>query len=196
VVNTPTSSFDIETIMNQGKILLVNVSQGKLGEDNTALLGAMMITKIQLAAMNRVYMPEEERRDFYLDIDEFQNFATTSFIKILSEARKYRLNLTLANQYIDQIPEEVKAAIFGNAGSILSFILGASDADWMMKEFGGKYTQEDLVSLSRYQIISKLMIDGRVSQPFPASTLDLAASRNQNRDKVIQVSRERYAKRK
>jgi hypothetical protein len=146
--------------------------------------------------MNRVYMDEEKRRDFFLYIDEFQNFATTSFIKILSEARKYRLSLTLANQYMAQIPEEVKGAIFGNAGSMVSFILGASDADWMQKEFGGKYTQEDLVSLGRYQVVNKLMINGQVSQPFPATTLDLAASSNQNRDKVVRVSRERYARKR
>jgi hypothetical protein len=196
VVNTTSSSFDIEQVMNEGKILLVNVSQGKLGEDNAQLLGAMIITKIQLAAMNRVYMDEEKRKDFYLYIDEFQNFATTSFVKILSEARKYRLNLVLANQYMDQIPDEVKAAIFGNAGSMLSFILGARDADWMQKEFGNKYTPEDLVSLARYQVISKLMIHGQVSNPFPAQTLALASSSNQNREKVLTVSRERYAKRK
>ncbi len=196
VVNTTTSSFDIEEIMNQGKILLVNVSQGKLGEDNAALLGAMIITKIQLAAMNRVYLPEEQRRDFYLYIDEFQNFATTSFIKILSEARKYRLNLILANQYIAQIPEEVRAAIFGNAGNLISFIVGADDATHLQKEFNGKYTQEDLVSLGRYQIICKLLIDGQVSQPFPATTLPLAGSTNQNREKVLQVSRERYARKR
>jgi len=196
VVNTNTSSFDIETVMNEGKILLVNVSQGKLGEDNMALLGSMIITKIQLAAMNRVYMKEEDRRDFYLYIDEFQNFATTSFIKILSEARKYRLNLILANQYMAQIPEEVKDAIFGNAGSMISFILGAGDAEYMQKEFGGKYTQEDLVSLGRYQVICKLMIDGQVSHPFPANTLSLASSSNSNREKVLTVSRERYARKK
>lgn len=196
VLNAQTSSFDIEEVMNQGKILLVNVSQGKLGEDNAALLGAMIITKIQLAAMNRVYIPEEQRRDFYLYIDEFQNFATTSFIKILSEARKYRLNLILANQYIAQIPEEVRAAIFGNAGNLLSFIVGADDAVHLQKEFGGKYTPEDLVSLGRYQIICKLLIDSQVSHPFPAATLPLASSHNQNRNKVLQVSRERYAKRR
>ena len=196
VVNTNASSFDIENIMNEGKILLVNVSQGKLGEDNMALLGAMIITKIQLAAMNRVYLPEEQRRDFYLYIDEFQNFATTSFIKILSEARKYRLSLILANQYMAQLPDEIKSAIFGNAASMMSFILGAQDAEWMQKEFGGKYTQEDLVSLGRYQIITKLMVDGQVSHPFPAVTLPLAASRNQNREKVLRVSRERFGKRK
>lgn len=196
VVNTTSSSFDIEDVMNSGKILLVNVSQGKLGEDNSALLGAMIITKIQLAAMSRVYMAEQDRRDFFLYIDEFQNFATTSFVKILSEARKYRLSLILANQYMAQIPDEVKAAIFGNAGSMISFILGATDADWMQKEFGNKYTQEDLVSLGRYQVINKLMIHGQVSHPFPAYTLNLAASKNQSRQKVLNVSRERYAKKK
>lgn len=194
VVNTQKSSFSIEEIMDEGKILLVNLSQGKLGEDNTALIGAMLITKIQLAAMNRVYIEEEKRRDFFLYIDEFQNFATTSFIKILSEARKYRLSLTLANQYIDQIPDEIKSAIFGNVGSIASFILGASDSDWMTKEFGNRYTAEDLVSLARYQIIIKLSIDNRLSQPFPALTLGLAKSSNQNKQKVLKVSRERYAK--
>ena len=196
VVNTNQSSFSIEDAMNEGKILIVNLSQGKLGEDNTALLGAMLITKIQLAAMNRVYLPEEERRDFHLYIDEFQNFATTSFIKILSEARKYRLSLILANQYIAQIPDDIKAAIFGNVGSMASFILGAQDAEFMNKEFGNRYSQEDLVSLARYQIIVKLMIDNHASSPFPAFTLQLASSSNQNKQKVIKVSRERYAKRR
>jgi hypothetical protein len=196
VVNVQHSSINIEEIMDQGKILLINVSQGKLGEDNAALLGAMLITKIQLAAMNRVYKAEADRKDFYLYIDEFQNFATTSFIKILSEARKYRLNLILANQYMDQIPPEVKSAIFGNAGTIASFILGAADAAQLQQEYGNMYTQDDLVSLSRYQIITKLMIDGTVSRPFPATTLPLAASKNQNREKVLRASREQYAKKK
>lgn len=196
VVNAQHSSINIEEIMDSGKILLINVSQGKLGEDNAALLGAMLITKIQLAAMNRVYKAEADRKDFYLYIDEFQNFATTSFIKILSEARKYRLNLILANQYMDQIPPEVKSAIFGNAGTIASFILGASDAAQLQQEYGNMYTQEDLVSLSRYQIIIKLMIDGTTSRPFPAHTLGLASSNNQNKAKVLRSSREQYAKKK
>lgn len=194
VVNAKKSSIDIEEIMNEGKIILINVSQGKLGEDNAALLGAMIITKLQLAAMNRVHVSEEERRDFFLYIDEFQNFATDSFIKILSEARKYRLNLTLANQYIAQIPEEVRAAIFGNAGNMMSFIVGAQDAEHLQREFGDQYSQEDLVSLGRYQVICKLMIDNQICRPFPAHTLPLAASSNQNRDKVLRVSRERYAR--
>ncbi len=196
VVNAQKSSFSVEEIMDEGKILLVNLSQGKLGEDNAALLGAMMITKIQLAAMARVHQEEETRRDFYLYVDEFQNFATEAFIKILSEARKYRLNLTLANQYIAQIPEEVQKAIFGNCGSIASFVMGAEDAALFTREYGEHYTPEELVSLEKYQIINKLSIDNVVSQPFPAYTLPLASSTNQNRDKVIRVSRERYAKKR
>ena len=196
VVNAHKSSFSIEEIMDEGKILLVNLSQGKLGEDNATLLGAMFITKIQLAAMARVHIKEENRRDFYLYVDEFQNFATDSFSKILSEARKYRLNLTLANQYISQIPEEVQKAIFGNIGNIVSFVMGADDAQVFTKEYGGKYTSEDLVSLGRYQIINKISIDNVLSHPFPAHTLALAKSSNKNRKKVVKVSRERYAKKK
>lgn len=196
VVNAQKSSFSVEQVMDEGKILLVNLSQGKLGEDNAALLGAMMITKIQLAAMSRVHSQESTRRDFYLYVDEFQNFATEAFIKILSEARKYRLNLTLANQYIAQIPEEVQKAIFGNCGSIASFVMGAEDAELFTREYGEHYTPEELVSLERYQIINKLTIDSVISAPFPAHTLALAKSSNQNKDKVIKVSRERYAKKR
>jgi hypothetical protein len=196
VVNASKSSFSIEEIMDEGKILLVNLSQGKLGEDNATLLGAMLITKIQLAAMSRVYIDEKDRRDFYLYVDEFQNFATTSFNKILSEARKYRLNLILANQYIAQIPEEVQKAIFGNCGSMLSFVMGADDARAFSQEFGDKYSPDDLVSLGRYQIVNKITIDNIVSRPFPATTLDPAKSTNKNRAKVIKVSRERYATKK
>lgn len=195
VVNARKSSFSIEDAMNTGKIILVNLSQGRLGEDNAMLLGSMLITKIQLAAMGRVDTPEDQRRDFYLYVDEFQNFATDSFVKILSEARKYRLNLTLANQYIAQIPEEVQKAIFGNCGSMASFVLGAEDAGVFHREFGEKYSQEDLVSLARHQIINKLSIDNVVSTPFPATTLPLAQSSNGNREKVVRVSRERYGAR-
>lgn len=193
VVDARKSSFSIENAMDEGKILLANLSQGKLGEDNATLLGAMLITKIQLAAMSRVHIDEEERRDFYLYVDEFQNFATESFVKILSEARKYRLNLTLANQYVAQIPEEVQKAIFGNCGSIASFVMGADDADLFNKEYGHLYTQDDLVNLSRHQIINKISIDNIISRPFPAQTLPPLSNKNSNREKVINVSRERYA---
>ena len=159
--------------MNEGKILIANLAQGKIGEDNAALIGAMLITKFQLAAMNRVDRSEGERRDFYLYVDEFQNFATTSFIKILSEARKYKLNLTMANQYMAQIPIEVQKAILGNAGSIVSFTIGADDARIIMKEFGEVFTDRDLVNLENYQIAVRLMVDamsGRAvcGEDFPA----------------------------
>ncbi|MEK7588048.1 MAG: type IV secretion system DNA-binding domain-containing protein [Patescibacteria group bacterium] len=194
IIGSPVSTVDLETMMNEGKIVFVNLSQGKLGEDSSALLGAMIITKLQLAAMNRVYVAEGERKDFYLYVDEFQNFATNSFIKILSEARKYRLDLTLANQYIGQIDEEVQKAIFGNAGSIVSFSVGAFDARLLAREFGLKYKEEELVGLGNYQVILKLSIDNHTSGPFSATTLPLPRAKNQNRDKVIRGSRERYTK--
>jgi len=127
-------------------------------------------------------------------VDEFQNFATISFIKILSEARKYRLNLTLANQYIGQIDEEVQKAIFGNAGSLVSFSVGAADARLLSKEFGMKYKEEELVGLGNYQVLLKLSIDNHTSNPFSAITLPLPRSVNESREKVIRSSRERYAK--
>ena len=194
IVGKPKSSFNLEKIMNEGKILLANLSLGKLGEDNSALLGAMLITKMQIAAMRRANIPEKERRDFYLYVDEFQNFATTSFIKILSEARKYRLCLTLANQYMAQLDEEVQAAILGNAGTLISFLVGADDGRILEKEFGEKFSENDLVGLSYYQIITKLAIDKLTSNPFFATTLPLSISKNQNREKVIKVSRERYGR--
>lgn len=196
LIGRPKSTMDLEKIMNQGKVLIINLSQGRLGEDNSALLGAMIITKLQLAAMNRVNVPEEQRKDFYLYVDEFQNFATDSFIKILSEARKYRLNIALANQYMAQIDEPVKKAILGNVGTLISFLVGAEDAYILEKEFGGVFTEKDLVGLSNFQIIIKLAIDNLTSRPFFASTLPLPKSKNQNREKVIRVSRERHAYRR
>jgi hypothetical protein len=194
IIERPQSSIDMEEIMNDGKILIANLSQGKVGEDNAALIGAMLITKFQLAAMNRVDRTEDERRDFYLYVDEFQNFATTSFIKILSEARKYKLNLTMANQYMAQIPLEVQKAILGNAGSIISFTIGADDARIIMKEFGDVFTDKDLVNLENYQIAVRLMVDSMSGRAFVARTLPLPASANQNRDTVIRVSRERWGR--
>ncbi len=194
IIGHSESTIDIENMINNGKIIILNVAQGKIGEDNAALLGAMFISQIQLAAMNRVHIPESERKDFFLYVDEFQNFATTSFIKILSEARKFRLNLILANQYTAQLPEEIQKAIFGNAGTIVSFVVGADDANRMIAEMGNIYTQDDLVNLAKYQIITKLTVNGTTSTPFPGYTLPLPFSHNQNRPKVIRASRERYYK--
>ncbi len=193
VIGSPKSTIALDDAMNDGKIILANLSQGRLGEDNSALLGAMLITKLQLVAMRRVNIDEEKRRDFYLYVDEFQNFATTSFIKILSEARKYRLSVMLANQYMAQIPEDVQKAILGNAGTVTCFALGASDAEILHKEFAEVFSQNDLVNLSKYQIAMKMMIDGQTSRPFVANTLPLPISKNQNRQKVIDVSRQRWA---
>ncbi|HET7098918.1 MAG TPA: DUF87 domain-containing protein [Patescibacteria group bacterium] len=195
VIGQAKSSIKLDDAMNQGKIVLANLSQGRLGEDNAALLGAMLITKLQLAAMHRVDMPEEDRRDFYLYVDEFQNFATGSFIKIMSEARKYHLDIMLANQYMAQIPEEVTKAILGNAGTVATFALGAGDAEILFKEFAEVFTQNDLVNLSNFQIAIKMTIEGHTTRPFLANTLPLPISSNQNREKVIQVSRERWTRR-
>ena len=192
IVGHKHSTVDIEDLMNQGKIIILNLAQGKIGEDNTALLGAMFITQMQIAAMNRVYVPEDQRKDFFLYVDEFQNFATESFVKILSEARKFRLNLILANQYTAQLPEEIQKAIFGNAGTVVTFVVGADDANRLINELGNQYTQDDLVSLGKYQIITKLSINGRISPPFPAYTLPISDAKNQNRPLVIQASQNKY----
>lgn len=194
IIGRTKSSIDLEQIMNEGKILILNLSQGKLGEDNTALLGAMLITQIQLAAMNRSFMKEADRKDFFLYVDEFQNFATQSFIKILSEARKYRLSLTLANQYIEQLDEEVTRAIFGNVGTLMSFVVGARDAYVLTREYAEIYTENDLVSLGKFEAVLKLSIDGMTSAPFPVTTLPLPAMKNDNKEKIIKLSKEKYGR--
>ena len=200
VVGQPKSTIDIFKIMNEGKIFLVNVSKGRIGEDNSALLGGMIITKIQLAAMERVRIPEDDRKDFYLYVDEFQNFATDSFANILSEARKYRLNLTVAHQYTAQLENKdgskVRDAVFGNVGTMIIFRVGADDADFLEKEFEPEFTAQDLVNLPNYNIYLKLMIDGITSRPFSALTLppikvDLSKG---VKDKIIESSRKLYTR--
>lgn len=196
IVGQVKSSIDMRKIMDEGKILIMNLSKGRIGEDNSALLGAMMITKIQLAAMSRVDIPEKERKDFYLYVDEFQNFATDSFANILSEARKYRLDLILAHQYIEQLNEKVKFAVFGNVGTMVAFRVGAADAEELQPEFAPVFTEEDMVNLPKYEFYIKLMIDGIASEPFSARGLSPLTEEQQtgNIEKVVKVSRERYAK--
>ncbi len=194
ILGKPKSSIDLESIMNNGKILILNLSQGKLGEDNASLLGAMIITQIQLAAMNRSFIKEEERKDFFLYVDEFQNFATGSFVKILSEARKYRLSLCLANQYIEQLELPIQKAIFGNIGTLNSFVVGARDAFSLSKEFGELYSENDLVSLGKFETVIKLSVDNLTSSPFPAKTLPLPSLKNDNKEKIIKLSKERYGR--
>lgn len=198
IVGQTKSAFNIRDLMDQEKILVMNLSKGRIGEDNSALLGAMMITKIQLAAMARVDVPEEERKDFYLYVDEFQNFATDSFANILSEARKYHLNLILAHQYIGQLTTDtstkVRDAVFGNVGTLATFRIGAEDAEFLEKEFEPVFMAQDLVNLPNRNIYIKLMIDGLTGSAFSASTLppvDLSKT-SANAEKVIKVTRERY----
>jgi len=192
IISHPNSTVDFEDLMNTGKIIILNLPQGKIGEDNAALLGAMFISQIQIAAMNRANMVESDRKDFFLYVDEFQNFATTSFIKILSEARKYRLNLILANQYTAQLPIEIQDAIFGNAGTLMSFVVGAADANRLMNELGNFYTQDDLVGLARYQIIVKISVNASISNPFSATTLPLPENKSGHREKIIAMSEEQF----
>ena len=201
IIGQVKSTIDMRDIMDGGKILIANISKGRIGEDNSRLLGALVITKLQLAAMSRVDTPEEKRRDFYLYVDEFQNFATESFCNILSEARKYRLDLTLGNQYIAQLDEmtasgrstQVRDAVFGNVGTMICFRVGAEDAEFLEKEFMPEFVAADFVNLGKYNIYVKLMIDGLSCRPFSAQTLPpFPSSGESNREKIIKVSRERY----
>ncbi|MBU1110925.1 type IV secretion system DNA-binding domain-containing protein [Patescibacteria group bacterium] len=193
IVGQPRSTIDLEKIMNTGKIFLVNLSKGKIGEDNTAILGGMLISRMQSAAMTRVKFPEEQRKDFFVYADEFQNFATTSFATILSEARKYRLNLILAHQYLAQVPEEVSDAIFGNVGTMIAFTIGQADASILAKEFMPVFDETDLINLEKYHIYVKLMIDLMQAKPFSAKTVVQDYQDTGLREQVIQRSREQYA---
>ena len=200
IVGQSKSSFSTYDVMNHGKILLVNVSKGRIGEDNAALLGAMLITKIQLAAMERVRVPEEERKDFYLYVDEFQNFATDSFATILSEARKYRLNLTIAHQYIGQLVTEtttkVRDAVFGNCGTLIVFRVGATDAEFLENEFAPEFEIQDLVNLPNRNIYVKLMVNGVTSRPFSAETLPAhgPSGVEDMTERLVELSRKKYGR--
>lgn len=187
------SRINIREIMDTKKIFIMNLSKGRIGEDNSRLLGGMLITKIQLAAMERVDTIEKDRKDFFLYVDEFQNFATESFSNILSEARKYRLDLIMAHQYMEQLDETVLAAVIGNVGTLVTFRVGSTDAEILAKEFAPTFLETDLVNLTKFQIYLKLMIDGVASQPFSANTLSPINLSTGSLEKVVRVSRERYA---
>jgi hypothetical protein len=171
IVTQEHSSFRLRRIMDTGKVLLVNLAKGKIGADTSTLLGALLVSRLGLAALSRSDQPEEERRDFYLYVDEFHNFTTLSLTGMLSELRKYRLNLILAHQYLAQLDERLLAAILGNVGTIISFRIGPADAEVIEQEFAPEFSPTDLVNLPNFHIYLKLMIDGRVSSPFSAVTL-------------------------
>ena len=193
ILGQPKSKIDIRKIMDEGKILIVNVSRGKIGEDASRLLGAFLVTKIQLAAMSRVDIPESQRRDFYLYVDEFQHFATESFANILSEARKYHLSLIMAHQYIKQMEEPVMDAVFGNVGTIITFRVGADDAEFLEKWFQPDFMMSDIVNLGKYTVYLKLMINGVSSKGFSADMLrPFSQPEKSNREAIIAFSRATY----
>lgn len=197
IVGQPKSTFDLRKMMDERKIMIVNLSKGRIGEGNANLLGSMLITKLYLAAMSRADLPEAQVKklpNFYLYVDEFQSFANESFANILSEARKYNLNLTLAHQYIEQMPEEVRAAVFGNVGTMIMFRVGAYDAEVLEKEYSPVFTAEDMVNLGFTQIYLKLMIDGVTSHPFSAVTLPpIEPLRTTYEKDVMDASRKTFA---
>ena len=194
IVGQSKSTFNIRTIMDEQKILIVNLAKGKIGEDNMALLGAMIITKVQLAAMGRSNVKAWERPDCFLYVDEFQNFATESFASILSEARKYNLGLTIAHQYIAQMSEEVKDAVIGNVGTIVTFRVGGPDAEVLVKEFAPVFEVNDLLNLQKAHIYIKLLVDGIAEPAFSAQTLPPKHIESSYRDQVIEFSRGQYSR--
>jgi len=192
------SSFNLREMMDNQKIVIINLSKGKVGEANANLLGSMLITKIYLAAMSRADVSADVIKklpNFYLYVDEFQSFANESFANILSEARKYKLNLTIAHQYVEQMTDEVRAAVFGNVGTMITFRVGAYDAEIFQKEYAPQFTAEDMVNLGAYQIYLKLMIDGVTSKPFSATALPpIAPPQFSYVDQIIHASRQSFAR--
>lgn len=202
IVGQVSSTLSLREAMDTGKIILVNLSKGNIGEDNSAFLGSMLVTKFQLDAMSRTDIPEKERKDFYLYVDEFQNFATESFATILSEARKYRLNLTLAHQYIGQLLIDGKTtlqdAVFGNVGSMTSFQVGSDDAEVLSMQFEEMVSTNDILSLPKYHAYMRLMVGGMASKPFSVSTLPppKLESSDERVSVIRRASRERYCEKR
>ena len=200
ILGQPKNSFSMRWAMDKKKIIIMNLSKWKIWEDASSLLWAMIITKFQLDAMSRADIPEEQREDFYLYVDEFQNFATDSFATILSEARKYKLNLVMANQYIDQMTETVRGAVFWNVWSLVSFQVWYHDANILKDVFGNDISDEDLMNLSKYTIYLKQLIDGMPSKIFSAGTFPPNHRTSEEIEEryanILKSSRERYSKKK
>jgi len=180
IIGQSKSSFDFRKCMDEGKILLINLAKGKIGEENSNFLGLVLVPKILVAAMSRQDIPEEQRRDFYLYVDEFQNFATPDFAQILSEARKYRLNLCVANQFIGQMEEEVKNAVFGNVGTLVAFRIGVTDASYLQHEFQPVFSESDLINIERFHTYVKTIVN---NEPVPPFSMDL--TRDLEREKKM-----------
>ena len=195
IIGQPRSSFDVRKIMDEGKILVVNLSKGLIGEDNAGILGSFLVTKIQLAAMSRSDIPDvSKRRPFYLYVDEFQNFATDSFSVILSEARKYGLNLTVANQYIAQMTDSVRDAVFGNVGTTISFRVSADDAPILVKQFEPTFDSSDLIQMNNRHFVISMIINGEKAPAFSATTLNIPQASTDNLDAIITNSRNLFSR--
>ncbi len=191
IIGQSYSSFDFRKVMDEGKILLINLSKGKIGEENSNFLGLVLVPKILVAAMSRQDMPIDQRRDFFLYVDEFQNFATPDFAQILSEARKYRLNLVVANQFIGQMEEDVKNAIFGNVGSIVSFRVGVTDANYLQHEYQPVFTEADLINVERFNTYVKTIVRGEPVTPFSMDlTRDISEEKKLANPRVSELIRE------
>jgi len=176
IIGQSKSSFDFRKVMDEGKILIVNLAKGKIGEENSNFLGLVLVPKILVAAMSRADIPEKQRKDFHLYVDEFQNFATPDFAQILSEARKYHLNLTVANQFIGQVEEEIKNAVFGNIGTIVAFRVGVNDANYLQREFQPVFSEDDLLNIERFNVYVKTIVD---NEPVPAFSMDVTKDMKQ-----------------
>ena len=194
VVGQPETKFDIRDVMDNKKILLMKVSKGLLGEENSQLMGAMIITKIYQAAMSRADIPEAQRSDFYFYVDEFQNFATDTFYEIMSEARKYHLNLTIAHQYMGQLSQKIRQTVFGNVGSMVSFRVGAEDAAVMAEEFSPIFKERDIINLGVREFYIKMSVKGEIREPFSARTMDAPKIEEDNTAAILEQSHQKYCK--
>ncbi len=192
IIGQPTNKFDIRDVMDNKKILLMKVSKGLLGEENSSLLGAMIITKLYQAAMSRADMKEEDRSDFYFYVDEFQNFATDMFAEILSEARKYRLNLTIAHQYMGQLSDKVRKTVFGNVGSMVSFRVGADDAKFLAEEYTPVFKERDIINLGVREFYCKMSVNGEIREAFSGRTITVPKVDDSFVNQIIETSRAKY----
>lgn len=191
IIGQSDSAFSFRKVMDEQKILLINLSKGKIGEENSNFLGLVLVPKILVAAMSRQDMPQDQRKDFFLYVDEFQNFATPDFAQILSEARKYRLNLIVANQFIGQMDEEIKNAIFGNVGTIASFRVGVTDANYLQHEFQPVFNENDLINVDRFNAYMRTLIGGEPALPFSLDTTkDIEKEKAMRNERVAQLIRE------
>ncbi|OGM10378.1 hypothetical protein A2V61_01070 [Candidatus Woesebacteria bacterium RBG_19FT_COMBO_47_8] len=191
IIGQSQSSFSFREVMDSGKILLINLAKGEIGEENSNFLGLVLVPRILMAAMSRQDVPEDKRRDFYLYVDEFQNFATPDFAQILSEARKYRLNLTVANQFIGQVEEEVKNAVFGNVGTIIAFRVGVTDASYLAHEFTPTFAEDDLLNIERYHVYAKTTVNNEPVPPFSMDlTRDMGKLKEVENERVAQIIKE------